>query len=115
SITLVHAGAFPWRDWISIHGLIGDTLVPLLGSSLFQNSNWGVSAGYPLLVVPFACIAIYFLGYRLMGRSWALLVLVGFLLFQQRYQIWMDRFAFWPLILILLWQVLQTRKVGYAL
>ena len=112
TLRLVQDGLFPWRDWATTHGVLEDALQPLFSSAVVQDSNWGLSVGYSMFIVPFCMLAMYFLAYRVLGRTWPLLAIVGVLLFDPGYQpgIVFLRFAFWPLILILVGAVINRRS-----
>jgi hypothetical protein len=114
TLHLVQHGAFPWRDWVTTHGVLDDAVQPLFSSTLFQDSNWGINAGYTLLLAPACLLAVYYLAYRTLGRTWPFLALLGFMFFDSGYAIAYLRFGFWPLILILLGLVIDRRRPWLA-
>ena len=71
--TLLRNGAFPWRDVLFIHGLLQDGLSGLVGFTLFEDSRWGASAGFLLVVLPLCFVATWVLLTRLVGDNWVLL------------------------------------------
>ena len=111
TLRLVQDGLFPWRDWATTHGVFEDAIQPLFSSTVIQDSNWGLSVGYSMFIVPACMLAMYFLAYRVLGRTWPLLVILGVLFFDPGYQpgIVFLRFAFWPLVLILVGVVIDRR------
>jgi hypothetical protein len=114
SLRLVQTGAFPWRDWATTHGVLEDALQPLLSSALIQDTYWGSTAGYTLLVVPVCLLAMYFLAYRVLGHVWPFLVVLAVIFFDPGYITVYLRFAFWPLLLILLGVVITRRRPWLA-
>jgi hypothetical protein len=63
-------GALPWRDLLSIHGLLDDVLREMIGLVVFENSRWGGLAGQQMLVLPLYWFLNYLLFVRLFRRSW---------------------------------------------
>ncbi len=113
TLRLVQAGLFPWRDWISTHGILEDAFQTMFTSAAIQDSNWGTAAGRTLLVRPLCLLSFYFLAYRVFGKRWLLLApALGVLLLvtELGYVVIFVRFAFWPLLLVLLWFVLERRR-----
>ncbi|MEO8898943.1 MAG: hypothetical protein ABI473_09680 [Candidatus Dormibacter sp.] len=112
TLRLVQSGLFPWSGWISTHGILEDAFQPLLTSTSIQDSYWGAASGYTLWVVPLCLLSFYFLAYRVVGKGWLLLVpVLGVLLLHadlgNAVIFW--RFVTWPLVLVLLWFVLESR------
>jgi hypothetical protein len=116
TLRLVQHGAFPWRDWATTHGVLEDALQTLLSSSLIQDSTWGITAGYTLLVVPALLLSVYYLAYRVLGHTWPFLVALGLTFLDPGYASALAflRFAFWPLLLILLGVVIDRRRPWLA-
>jgi hypothetical protein len=114
TLRLVQHGAFPWRDWATTHGVLEDALQTLFSSTVIQDSSWGITAGYTLLLAPACLIALYFLAYRVLGHAWPFLLLLGLMFFNGAYPLAYFRFAFWPLILILLGVVIDRRRPWLA-
>jgi hypothetical protein len=109
---LILQGFVPWRDLMSTHGLLEDSLLPLAGSFLIQSSRWGVEAGRILFLVPLTFISFYFLFLRLFRWDWAFLALLVVLMPDEHLIPFANtRFVFWPLVLILFSVCLNTRKV----
>ena len=63
-------GALPWRDLISIHGLLEDVFRSMVGMLVFENSRWGANAGRMMLIVPAYWYLNYLLMVRLFQRNW---------------------------------------------
>lgn len=103
---LTSAGAFPWRDILTIHGLFQDTLSPMLGQHLLDPSRWGAAAGWQLVLYPLAYVSLYLFGARFFWRNWLFLLAFGVLLAGWYLVPAFTRFLLWPLILILLSYVL---------
>ncbi len=101
-------GAFPWRDIIWAHGLLEDTYRSQFGLTLIDNSRWGGTAGYTLILSPLYLVSLYLLLAYLFRRNWpflilsALILLGGTLLGETQW-----RWIFWPLILLLLAAMLR--------
>ncbi len=112
TLRLVQSGAFPWRDWISAHGILEDAFASVLTTSAVQDSAWGAAAGKALLVDPLCLLGYYFLAYRVIGRRWLLAPIAALLFFRYGTSLTFVRFIFWPLLLLLLWFVLE-RKSGW--
>lgn len=62
---LMRFGLFPWRDFLFIHGFLGDILRTGIGTHLFQNSVWGGIASEVRFLVPLYWIGLYALAARL--------------------------------------------------
>ena len=111
---LTRDGAFPWRDLFLVHGLLHDIGTGLLGSSVIEDSRWGVVAGEKLLILPLSWIALYYLCVYLFGSNWLfllgtqLLVVAGSI-FAIHY-----RFALIPFVLLLLAALLHRPTVVRA-
>ena len=103
TLRLIQLGEVPYRDFLSFHGLMIDTLFTGLGYLLLGASSWATSAGYTLVLGPLSWIALYFLAYRLAGGSWAALVTMALLVFNNTVlPPGGERLMLWPLILVLL-------------
>jgi hypothetical protein len=97
------AGSFPWRDLMSTHGVLADSLVPSFGIPIFGNSRWGVAAGALTVLNPLLSLPLYLLAVRFFHRSWPFIVLVGAAIVGSQLAPFLDaRFKFWPLVLLLL-------------
>ncbi|MFI5312803.1 MAG: hypothetical protein ACHQ06_01410 [Candidatus Dormibacteria bacterium] len=114
TLRLVESGGFPWRDWISTHGILEDAFASLLTTSAVQDSSWGATAGRTLLVDPLCLLSYYFLAYRVIGRRWLLAPVAALLFFRYGASLTFVRFIFWPLLLVLLWLVLERRSSRLA-
>jgi hypothetical protein len=77
---LVSSGLFPWRDVGLVHGPLHDALSPLFGMKVFEESRWGVVAGFEVLLVPAVVVAFYLLHARLMRGDWVFLAVTPFVL-----------------------------------
>ncbi|MBO0760266.1 MAG: hypothetical protein J2P40_03220 [Candidatus Dormibacteraeota bacterium] len=107
---LTAAGAFPWRDLLTIHGLLQDTLSPMLGQHLLDDSRWGAAAGWQLVLYPLGYVSLLLFGARFFWRNWPFLLAFGVLLLGSVLVPPFTRFIFWPLILILLSFVLERPR-----
>jgi hypothetical protein len=97
------AGSFPWRDLMSTHGVLSDSLVPSFGVPLFGNSRWGVAAGALAVANPLLSVPLYLFAVRFFHRSWPFVVLVGAAIVGTELAPFLDaRFKLWPLVLLLL-------------
>jgi hypothetical protein len=114
TLRLVQHGAFPWRDFLTAHGVFEDAIQTQISSTVIQDSNWGLGAGYSLLFAPACFLTVYFLACRVLRRTWPFLVVLGLMFFDGGYAIVYLRFAFWPLVLILLAAVINQRRPWLA-
>jgi hypothetical protein len=115
---LTAAGYFPWRDLMSIHGFYQDSVSPLLGMNVFENSRWGVEAGHLLLLDPLAMVFLVLFIAWLFKRNWVLLLaFMAVVIGGKLMPIIGSRFMFVPLVLLLLAYALERRRwwVGVAL
>jgi hypothetical protein len=101
-VRFMQLGQFPWRDWVSAHGLFWDGLSESLGYYVIQPSEWGALAGQTLILLPAAYVALYYFIYRVVGASWALLVATAILTLQPVLLTFDLRFMTTPLLLLLL-------------
>jgi hypothetical protein len=95
-------GWLPWRDLMSIHGPLQDTLRSLFGLLVFEPSRWGAWAGNTVVLYPLYVVALYLVFAYLFRQSWPFLVASVVLLLGNAGAPDNFRFWFWPLILILL-------------
>jgi hypothetical protein len=72
--SLVDGGAVPWRDVLVAHGVLHDVFGGLVGTWVFEDSRWGVTAGQLLLLEPVAWIGVYYLCAALFGSNWLYLL-----------------------------------------
>jgi hypothetical protein len=115
---LTAAGYFPWRDLMSTHGLLEDSLWPLAGAAVLEPSRWGIDASRMLLLAPLTFVFFYLLFVRLFPRDWAFLATLVVVIFGEKLVPFGDaRFTLWPLILLLLSVVLEHKRwwLGAAL
>jgi hypothetical protein len=77
---LVSSGLFPWRELGLVHGPLHDAFSPLFGMRVFEESRWGVVAGFEVLLVPAVVVAFYLLHSRLMRGDWVFLALTPLVL-----------------------------------
>lgn len=112
---LVSSGLFPWRDLGLVHGPLHDAFSPLFGMRVFEESRWGVVAGFEVLLVPAVVVAFYLLHSRLMRGDWVFLALTPLVL----PQLPDARFLLLPFGLLLLLALLKEssplRAVGLAI
>lgn len=71
---LIREGAFPWRDVLFIHGLMGDFIPGWAAIELFGDTRWASIAVSGAVLVPLYWIGNYFLCVYLFRRSWLLLL-----------------------------------------
>jgi hypothetical protein len=107
---LTAGGALYWRDLLSAHGLLQDSILPLLSLRLLDNSRWGVETGLPLILNPLGFVTFYLFGAWLFERSWAFVVTLLVLIASLQFVTLDTRFIFWPLILLLLGVAVQSRR-----
>jgi hypothetical protein len=101
-LRFMQLGQFPWRDWVSIHGLFWDGLSESVGYYLVQPSEWGALAGQTLILLPLALVALYYFVYRVVGARWALLAAGTILILQPVLMTFDLRFMATPPLLLLL-------------
>ena len=66
-------GQVPWRDFLSTHGLLTDSLVALPGLALLEDSRWGAATGELIWVTPVYWIFWFaFMAYLLRRNNWLL-------------------------------------------
>jgi hypothetical protein len=115
---LTSAGYFPWRDLMSIHGFFQDSLSPLVGMHLLENTRWGVEAGRALILDPLWYVFLVVFIAWLFRRSWVLVLAFGAVILGAKLvPITGSRFMFLPLVLLLLAVALERRSrwLGIAL
>jgi hypothetical protein len=106
SVRLATQGLLPWRDFVAAHGLLSDTLLPLVGYILFEASRWGSVAGFTMVLFPLYVVFLYLLFVYLFKDKWPVLVVSCGLLLSP--DIWPPhiRFILLPIVLLLLASVL---------
>jgi hypothetical protein len=107
---LTTAGAFYWRDLLSIHGFLQDVIHPLIGLRVFEDSRWGYWAGNGVLINPITYATFFVFGAWLFERTWAFVAALLVAILSRQFITLDARFAFWPLILLLLGIALQRRS-----
>lgn len=116
TVNFLRQGLLPWRDFLFIHGLLDDTLKPLVGMTALDNSVWGAYAGWFLLFIPAAYVGLYALGACMAGRNLGAAVMAAFLLLQP---VLVGppfvRFMFWPIVLVLLRVALARRTAPWMM
>ena len=130
-LTFAH-GLFPWSHLYFIHGVFGDVLAGQLGMSVFAPSRWGSASGFTVFFVPMLWVSVYvFAAYfarrnRLFAAAVvavAVLWLTGGRLAGAGLLLGHDvmgyaqgffRFAFLPLILVLLDQTIRRRSRAWC-
>jgi len=115
---LTLAGYFPWRDLMSIHGFFQDSVSPLVGMQLLENSRWGADAGRAILLEPLAYVFLLAFMAWLFRRSWVLVLSFGAVILGAKLLPMIgSRFMFLPLVLLLLAVALERRRwwLGVAL
>lgn len=72
-------GRFPWRDFLSTHGLLEDSLVFLPGLTWIAGSRWGAISGELVWVTPAYWVAWFaFMAYLLRKNRWLLVAWLAF-------------------------------------
>jgi hypothetical protein len=104
---LFHAGAFPWRDLLFIHGLLQDIFTPAAGFKLFGDSVWGGCAGFSMLLIPLWWTTMYFFFVYLFRRNTPLLLAAATVPVLEAFMDGHSRFAPLPLILLALAALLE--------
>jgi hypothetical protein len=74
--TAMRAGRLPWRDFLSIHGVLQDVLWSLPGLRFIEDSHWGAVAGQMLWLLPAYWIAQYALALWLYARRRGVVVVM---------------------------------------
>jgi hypothetical protein len=122
---LTRAGYFPWRDLMSIHGVLQDQLSAIPGQLWFQDSRWGSVAGRQVLLGPLSLVFLYLFVALVFEQTWPFVAACAVLMLGRPLYISFPgqprsmnllapvadaRFIFWPLLLLLLWAALRTRR-----
>ncbi|MDQ6920114.1 MAG: hypothetical protein M3170_00745 [Candidatus Dormibacteraeota bacterium] len=122
---LTRAGYFPWRDLMSIHGVLQDQLSPIPGQLWFDDSRWGTVAGRQVLLGPLSLVFVYLYVALLFEQTWPFVATCAVLMLGRPLYITFPgqprsmnllapvtdaRFIFWPLLLLLLWAAVRTRR-----
>ena len=115
---LTRDGGVPWRDLLIVHGPLHDVGPGVLGSTVVEDSRWGLVAAEKLLILPLSWVGLYYLCAYLFGSNWLFLlgtqlVVVTGSIFAIQY-----RFALIPFVLLLLAALLHrptvVRAVAFA-
>jgi hypothetical protein len=108
---LISHGFFPWRDFLTDHGLFEDSLRALLGTAAFGDTRWATVLGDVLVWYPAFLLGLYYLtAYITESRSMAFLVAVAALLCAGTPLIALHvRFLLWAYIVLLLLATLRKR------
>ncbi len=111
---ITREGAFPWRDLLVAHGFLHDVLYGLIGTGVFEDSRWGVTAGNELLVEPITWVGVYYLSTFLFGANWLFLLGAQLLVVTEYVHSPLTRFVLLPFVLLLLAALLQRPSVARA-
>jgi hypothetical protein len=117
---LLSDGYFPWRDFLSIHGLWLDALQSTLGFSIFGSTRWGSAAGSAVLLIPLVWVLLYlFAVWFCRSNRWFLagvvvVLLSGILNAHSIYPFPDVRFIAVPVILVLLGEMLRRRSFSWC-
>ncbi|MDA3039292.1 MAG: hypothetical protein O3C27_07130 [Actinomycetota bacterium] len=100
-------GAWPWRDFLAIHGITLDSLHGAVGFLVFEESFWGLMAGWLTLVDPLAAALMYLLlarlvRYRGVMSSVFCVALLGLPLIADAYLVIHTRAILLPVVLLTL-------------
>ena len=112
---LVGDGLLPWRDVVLTHGLLLDVIAPATGLGVFENSYWGNSAGFGVLVGPLYVVSTYFLLAHLFRRDTSFLLLFCLIVLGTTFAPVDARFVLLPLILLQLASVLDRPAAGRSI
>lgn len=106
---LLRRGWFPWRDFTVIHGPLYDIVAPSVGMRLLEDSRWGATAGFYLLLIPLYWVIHYYFAAFVFRRNWLAMVGSALLaIISVDAGFWAHlRFMLWPLILLTLAAVLR--------
>lgn len=99
---LLEAGYFPWRDILSVHGVLDDSLSAIIGFWVFEPSRFGAGAASTMFLNPLYLVFLFILFGRWFGRNWALLAASAAILINAKLALPQSRFIIWPLVLLLL-------------
>ena len=115
---LTRAGAFPWRDLLTIHGPLLDIFRPLVGLELYGDTRWAATTGWLLIVIPLQWIALYALCAYLFRRNWLFLIGSQVAVVTGAVFTIDVRFLFMPVLLLLLIALLRkatwTRAAAFV-
>lgn len=118
--TQMRAGALPWRDFLSIHGLLQDVGWSIPGLLWLEDSRWGAFAGQHLWLLPIYWLAQYVLAVWLFrGRRWVIalfvvIVAAGPVLLGGSLAAYQFRMLLQPVILVAFGAVLARATWGRA-
>ncbi len=105
---LMH-GLLPWRDLYLIHGVFDDGFKSIVGFQIFGRTRWGATTGITLLLAPLYWVATYYFAAVVFRRRPYFVVAAAASVCLGIFVDWDLRYLFWPLVLVLLYRVLQER------
>lgn len=105
---LMH-GVVPWRDLYLIHGVFDDGIKGIVGFQIFGRTRWGATAGMTMLLIPLYWVATYYFAAVVFRRRPLFVLGVFASIALGVFVDWDLRYLFWPLILVLLYWVLERR------
>ena len=108
---LMH-GVLPWRDLYLIHGVFDDGFKSIIGYQIFGRTRWGATAGITVLLAPLYWVATYYFAAVVFVRRPYFVVAAAASVSLGIFVDWDLRYLFWPLVLVLLYRVLQQRTPG---
>ncbi len=111
---LLH-GVMPWRDIYMIHGIWDDGIKSIIGYQIFGRTRWGATTGITMLLYPLYWVFLYYFAAAVFIRRSFFVLAVAASMCAGIFVNWDLRYAFWPLILILLARALQQRNTGGAI
>ncbi len=114
---LTQQGAVPWRDLLTVHGVLPDVLLPLVAFHLFGDTRWAYLAARFLLFDPLFIASLYVLTAYLCRRHRVLLFLAWTgLVLGSMPLLWAvhDRFFLYPFELLLLAWLLRRPRPWLA-
>lgn len=105
---LMH-GVLPWRDLYLIHGIFDDGFKSIIGYQIFGRTRWGATMGITVLLAPLYWVATYYFAAVVFLRRPYFVIAAAASVSLGIFVDWDLRYLFWPLVLVLLYRVLQQR------
>lgn len=107
---LMH-GVLPWRDLYLIHGVLDDGIKGIVGFQIFGRTRWGATAGMTMLIAPLYWVLTYYFAAVVFFKRPLFVIATACAICLGVFVDWDLRFAFWPVVLVLLYRALQRRTV----
>lgn len=106
---LMMHGLLPWRDLYLIHGVFDDGFKSIIGYQIFGRTRWGATTGISVLLAPLYWVATYYFAAVVFFRRPYFVIAAAASVSLGVFVDWDLRYLFWPLVLVLLYRVLQQR------